>query len=264
MNKTTFVLLTILLSQPCFTQIPHLSADSDTANKSGNITIMKSTIYPADPNIGSWSVKQSHCSESLSEKLGWPCDMRISSIQYWGYRKKDVKNPGYYLLWFGPGPGQVLMENEEIQIEDKLKSVLIPELPSAAITKYILKYDDVFDDTLRDEYFGRIIIGEDYLAIGGWFDKFMAVGVYKNFENIDEFLSLANQYFQLPEIDREKIDISEADGLFYSYIDRENMFMLRGHRAFVTRSLETLNNMEKSDFKMVIELIKYYDEEFMP
>jgi hypothetical protein len=157
-----------------------------------------------------------------------------------------------------------LSTQEFSNINSRLEATIKPEISSSSITKLILKYNDVMDDTLRDEYFGRVQVGSDRFAIGGWFDKFMVVGVYKYFDNVDEFLKLARDYFQLPAINKENIDIIENGEPYYSYIDRENMFMLRGHGVFIVPGDDDLTDAEKKDMKMVIELIKYYDKEFMP
>jgi hypothetical protein len=42
------------------------------------------------------------------------------------------------------------------------------------------------------------------------------------------------------------------------------MFMLRGHADFIVPNNDGLSDAEQKDMKMVIELIKYYDKEFLP
>jgi hypothetical protein len=227
------------------------------ANKSGEFMNME--------NAKSWEIRGYLYSSSLDEKLGWPWSLNISSLTMDNYlRKRNLKSPGYYLIECGSGPGWALGVGEYDHIMDNLESTLAPELPSSAFMNFILKYNDVLFDSLRDEYFGRIQIGSDRFAVGGWFDKFMVVGVYKYFDNVDDFLKLARHYFQLPEIKKEDISITENGEPFYSYIDRENMFMLRGHADFIVPNNDGLSDAEQKDMKMVIELIKYYDKEFLP
>jgi hypothetical protein len=216
-------------------------------------------------NIGPWRVDGYLYSVSLDERLGSPWDIYGSSLSSgYNFRKKNIKNPGYYLIECGSGPGDNLDPKASGWIMNKCTSLLSDDMLSAAFTNFILRYDNVFDDSTRDEYFGRIQIDNHRLAIGGWFDKFMVVGIYKYFDNPDDFLDLARRYFQLAEIDKNRLEIIENGEPFYSYLDRENMFLLRGHGVFIVPADSTLTDAEKKDMKMVIELIKYYDEEFMP
>ena len=74
-------------------------------------------------------------------------------------------------------------------------------------------------------------------------------------------LTAAGKYFLLPEISPTEVAVETSDeDFFYSYLDRNKGFMLRGYRI----QLENPDDPETSLSAKVIEYIKYHDPEFVP
>jgi hypothetical protein len=191
------------------------------------------------------------------------------SMEYWGKekgRKYDIKNPGDYLnepflTTFPPGY-YLFSEPESAKIAAYLKEIFKAEMNIDNVLPYIYGYHKVLDDSTRTEFHGRFMLDGKKATFGGWFDKVAVGGVVCNYDNIDEFMKLAHKYFKLPEISLNKIEVAAEDNnIFYSYLDRESRFMLRGFSV----GLSNPNNNDKdySNTK-VIELTKYYDKEFIP
>jgi hypothetical protein len=91
------------------------------------------------------------------------------------------------------------------------------------------------------------------------------LGIFADFEDVGSFLDKAVTSFKLPPVDKDKVAVYERNNKFvYSLKDRENMFILRGYNVRINCEFTTGDSMPNYEIVKVIELIKYYDEEFMP
>jgi hypothetical protein len=139
--------------------------------------------------------------------------------------------------------------------------MLQPGYTSDEIIDFITNYKNIWGDSTRSEFFGRFIIDDQRMSLGGWYDKFAVIGLYLPYDDGEGFLSAAKRYFILPDINVDSIRITKQDTLnFYEYLDRDNGFRLRGFRISfgpIDKPIDTYKTM-------VIEFTKFYDEEFVP
>jgi hypothetical protein len=199
--------------------------------------------------------------DSLMGNIWWNSSSSSISVG----RSRDKKYPGFYLNSPNKRASSGLSHIDRNTLSDLFSELLLsrPYLPENI--DFILKYDNVLGDSTRTEFFGRTEIEGAKISIGGWYRKFISIAIYTDFANIDSFLEKAIISFNLPPLDREEVAVYEkGDEFLYSLKDTENMFILRGYLVFIscgdflTESQPTNNNVK------VIELIKYFDEEFMP
>ena len=120
-------------------------------------------------------------------------------------------------------------------------------------------YHQVLRDSSRTEYYGTVEINHRKLALGGWFEKLAVFGFYDHYQGVDEFLKKAKEYFNLPDITKDAVRIERKDDkYFYSVLDRDARYWLRGYR--IVTFGESLEHHPWD----VIELLRFYDEEFVP
>jgi len=193
--------------------------------------------------------------------------MDLSSPTVDDSRKKDLKYPGFYLNPPSSGIKSEFSQTETVPfnklLNESLGERLLP-LQAANFT-FVYKFDKVAGDPARSEFFGKAEKEGIYISVGGWFGKFASIGVFADFTDIDSFLENVDTYFNLPPIDKENVIVhKKGDEYLFSLEDRKNMYLLRGYDTIgecwrVLNESRSINNRQ-----MVIELIKYYDEEFMP
>ncbi len=198
-------------------------------------------------------------SEKLGNRYLYPAiDIPGESLE----RSSNKKAPGDYMVETSTLSPIVSLDMADNKWFDNcLKTILTPNYYDRNISGFIKKYDDVLGDSSRHEFYGKYQFNGIKFSTGGWFGKFTDIGVYSNYSSVVEFLKLARQYFQLPEISQDKVDIyNEGDDFFYSVLDRDNMFWLRGYNV-VLDNQNDLKDMIKTN---IIQLAKYYDKDFVP
>jgi hypothetical protein len=131
--------------------------------------------------------------------------------------------------------------------------------------EYISKYENLFGDSSRTEFYGRYETVDNDISIGGWFGKFVSIAVFTDFTDVASFLEQAEWFLRLPPLNRENIIVYEKKKEYVIFLEnRENMFILRGYDVYVHGGETPGKSYHKREIARVIELIKYYDEEFMP
>lgn len=186
----------------------------------------------------------------------------------WGYgdefdgRTRNKKNPGDYLI----PPGKYSQKRwkftnkESSWLKSALKENMGDEYYCPQMESFCRLYHRVLLDSSRTEYFGTLEMNHRKLAIGGWFEKLAVFGFFDHYQGVDEFLKKANEYFNLPDISRDMVRIERKDDkYFYSVLGREARYWLRGYRIVLSDS----DTHEHHSWD-VIELLKFYDEEFVP
>jgi hypothetical protein len=177
-------------------------------------------------------------------------------------RKNDIKNPGDYL------DGPTLVSPMAIpSLPDSISSSKLKGYYNDAVNsnyliddihKFISNFDNIQEDSSRNEFFGRFIIDGNKVSFGGWYNKFSVIGLYLPYRDSKEFIAIAKSFFKLPDINMGSIKVISEDTIkFYEYLDHANNFRLRGFPI-------TLGPPKASYRTMVIEFTKYYDSEFMP
>jgi len=180
-------------------------------------------------------------------------------------RNKDKKHPGFYL-----NPPNAVRETELSQIEkdslfSSVNELLINRFSISRNADFISKFENVFGDSSRTEFYGRCETVDNDISIGGWFGKFTSIAVFTDFTDVESFLEKAGEFLRLPPINRENIIVYEKKKEYMIFLkDRENMFILRGYDTFVQCGFFQGGPYPKDTTARVIELVKYYDEEFMP
>jgi hypothetical protein len=199
--------------------------------------------------------------DSILGNIWWTGSSLGSSLG----RSEDKKYPGFYLIPPKTGSKSGLSGVERDTLNNLLSELLRAHLYSPQLIDFVSKYEDIFGDSTRDEFFGRTIIEENEISTGGWFGQFISLGIFADFEDVGSFLDKAVTSFKLPPVDKDKVAVYERNNKFvYSLKDRENMFILRGYNVRINCEFTTGDSMPNYEIVKVIELIKYYDEEFMP
>jgi hypothetical protein len=188
----------------------------------------------------------------------------LTTLESWG-RKYNIKSPGDYLkkprvTANRDNPGS-LEAYDSLYLVNDLIRILVSKYASSKILGYINRFEDVLNDSTRDEFYGRFSIDKVKFTLAGWPGKFTVLGIFGSYDGVEEFIALAEKYLDVRHIAPAEVSVqSDGDHYYYSLLDRDNKFALRGFE------LGVVNNNDESDYKIydVIEFIKYYDEEFMP
>jgi len=196
--------------------------------------------------------------------LGNIWDNPLSQLPPLG-RKEDKKYPGFYLIPPPMGSKSGLTDVEKDTISNLVKELLREHLYSPQLMEFVYKYTEVCGDCIRDEFFGRAITMENEISVGGWFGKFVSLGIFADYSDVGSFLDIAITSFKLPPVDKNNVAVYEKGNEFvYSLRDKENMYILRGYNILVVCEFTTGDSAPNIETIKVIELIKYYDEEFIP
>jgi hypothetical protein len=180
-------------------------------------------------------------------------------------RKEDNKHPGFYL-----NPPNAVRETELSQIEKdslfgSINELLINRFNLSRDVEFISKFENVFGDSSRTEFYGRYEFVDNDISVGGWIGKFTSIAIFTNFTDVNSFLEQAERFYRLPPVNRDKIIVYEKKKEYMIFMeDRENMFILRGYDVYVHCGETPGKTYLKAEIARVIELTKYYDEEFMP
>ncbi len=193
-------------------------------------------------------------------------DLYVPQIGQHG-RTINKKAAGDYLSppWFYEyeSPPLPLGQPENEYLSSSLSGILTKSFWNPEVLDYLQQYKNILNDTTRNEFYGRVAINGKKFVFGGWIGKLTVTGVYDDYSDVSEFINKAKSYFRLPDINPRNVQvvISESGGeFFYSFLDRKNKFWLRGYKI-------NLNNpIDHSIYKKrnVIELLKYYAEDFVP
>lgn len=220
-------------------------------------------------------VEEQECDAPLGnwdKESGWTFDEFVENLRgpyyvLWGYgdeiygRTRNKKNPGDYLMRpssHSSGPWQ-FTDKESAWLKTVLKENMGDEYYCPQMVSFCRPYHRVLRDSSRTEYYGTLEINHRKLAFGGWFEKLAVFGFYDHYEGVDEFLKKAKEYFNLPDITRDAVRIERRDDkYFYSVLDRDARYWLRGYR--IVTFGESLEHHPWD----VIELLRFYDEEFIP
>jgi hypothetical protein len=182
-------------------------------------------------------------------------------------RRRDIKHPGFYLNPPSTGLKSEYSQAETEEFNKLLKESLGDQCRSlqAADFAFVYKFDKVIGDPDRTEFFGKAEKDGIKISVGGWLGKFASIAVFVDFTDIDSFLEKADIYFNLPPLEIEKVVIHKKNNEYlFSLEDRENMYLIRGYDT-EGKCWEVLNEPgSKNRHHKVIELIKYFDKEFMP
>jgi hypothetical protein len=118
---------------------------------------------------------------------------------------------------------------------------------------------------LRTEFYGRYETVDNDISIGGWFGKFVSIAVFTDFTDVNSSLEQAKRFFRLPPVVRDNIIVYEKNKEYMIFLEnRDSMFILRGYDVYVHCRETPGKDYLKPEVARVIELIKYYNEEFMP
>ena len=192
----------------------------------------------------------------------WRDDPRSSQLLLG--RMKNIKYPGFYLNPPPMGSASDLTQSESEMLNELPDDLLWNHLHFDKYTDFILKYVNVLGDSSRNEFFGRTVVNDTKVSIGGWFGKFISIAVYEEFTDLDSFLEKAIISFKLPPLNRDNVRIhKKGNEVLYSLKDKENMFVLRGYNVKVNFWDKIFGPESPDGNRKVIELIKYYDKEFM-
>jgi hypothetical protein len=204
--------------------------------------------------------------------LGYMTDSFLGNIWWNGSslgssigRSENKKNPGFYLIPPQTGSKSGLSSIERDTLSNLIKELLQAHLYSPQLIDFNSKYNDAFGDSTRDEFFGRALVDENEISVGGWLGKFISLGIFADFTDVGSFLDRAVTSFKLPPVDKDKVAVyGKGDEFLYSLKDSKNMFILRGYNVRINCGFTTGDSKPNIETVKVIELIKYYDEEFMP
>lgn len=182
-------------------------------------------------------------------------------------RTSKKKAPGDYLMapsLFSFDQPPVALDQTEIDyLAKSLSGILTEPYWSPDIINHIQKYRNVLKDSSRNEFYGRMVIDDKKFAIGGWFGKLTVAGVLDEYDNVSSFVNKAKTYFRLPDIDPGNVKIvhsKSGEEFFYSFLDRESKFWLRGYNIELVYSPDRSIRIKSN----VIELLKYYEKDFVP
>lgn len=239
------------------------------------IIVILFLVYMPDSEANMIVVEDEKCNTTLQDwdkESGWVFDEFVENLRGpyyipWGYgdefdgRTRNKKNPGDYLSppgYYG-GKHWTFTDKESSWLKSVLKENMGVEYYCPLMETFCLAYDRVLRDTSRTEYYGTLEINHRKLAFGGWFGKLAVFGFYDHYDGVDEFLKKAKEFFKLPDISRDMVEIDRKDDkYFYSVLDRDARYWLRGYRIVTVGE-----SLEHHPWD-VIELLKFYDEEFVP
>lgn len=135
-------------------------------------------------------------------------------------RNSDEKNPGYYLM---PPSGDEHPADtmERSFLEEILKVFLAPSYYDSSIISFA---NNIYlPNQGRNEFYFDIYSNDVRFLFSGWYGKFVHIMVFTNFDSKNSFVSQANHFFNLPNIDIDKIGYAEdirageRHDFFYSY-----------------------------------------------
>ncbi|UCC81094.1 MAG: hypothetical protein JSW64_06975 [Candidatus Zixiibacteriota bacterium] len=216
---------------------------------------------PDDPWITYCHVELTSFTDSL---LGNISRNDLSPVTTGG-RSRNKKYPGFYLNATRMGSRSALSQFEKDSLYNSVNKLLQSRFHIPREIDFISKYENVFRDSARTEFFGRTDIENVKISIGGWSGKFISVAIFNEYKGANSFLKKAFDYFRLPALKKEKIVVhKKRDEFLYLVKDKENMIILRGYRIIVNCPVISTGLKVPKKSEKVIELIKYYDEEFMP
>lgn len=220
-------------------------------------------------------VEEQECDAPLGnwdKDAGWRFDEFVENLRgpyydLWGYggmfgRTVDKKRAGDYLS--PPGmcsgsPGR-LTDKQMRWLNSILEENMEDDYYCPEMGTFCRAYDRVLLDSSRTEYYGTLEINHRKLAFGGWFEKLAVFGFFDPYDGVDEFIKKAKEYFNLPDITGDAVRIERKDDkYFYSVLDRDARYWLRGYRIV----LSDIKTNERHPWD-VIELLRFYDEEFVP
>ena len=181
-------------------------------------------------------------------------------------RSSKIKRPGNYFYNpeydpEGAGRPNYLKDISRKIIFSYIKNILNKKYFSSRIVNYIAEYNKVLNDSTRNEYYGNIKIDENYFVFSGWLGKFAVFSVCTKFSNADEFIEMAHKYFEIPSLSSKDVVIENACDLnFYTLVDRQNMLWLNGYKIIL---MHQRNNPDTTETN-IIQLVKYFDKDFVP
>lgn len=225
----------------------------------------KIKIINHDSSFGGWpgyySISIGPFVDSLMGNVSWTG----SSVPEGLDRKTDKTHPGFYLNPPNTGSRSELSQIEKDSLFSSIDELLQNRYHISKEAEYISKYENLFGDSSRTEFYGRYETVDNDVSIGGWFGKFVSIAVFTDFTDVASFLELAERIFRLPPLNRENIVVYENKKEYVIFLEnRETMFILRGYDVNVHCGETPGKTYIKPEVARVIELIKYYDEEFMP
>jgi len=152
------------------------------------------------------------------------------SIYSYTIRNNDIDNPGnYYMLPFNFSEIQVSLEDKVF-----LNNLLSKYLPSEYYSESIVdSIENIFlDDLNRKEFFFEANLNSTRFRFSGWYGKFAHIFVFTEFDSREGLIKAAEQYFNLPPLDKKNVSYDEEDiddkhpDFFYSYVAEEIDFKL--------------------------------------
>ena len=111
------------------------------------------------------------------------------------------------------------------------------------------------------EFFFEADINNIRFRFSGWYGKFAHIFVFTDFDSKEGFIEKANQYFNLPEMDINKVSLdkdTDSPDYFYSYDNRNADFKLVAY-PFLKRKIEEGKSAYSID-GAVLDLTIYPEE----
>lgn len=179
-------------------------------------------------------------------------------------RNNDVENPGNYYQYPYTYSIRDVDSTEIVFLEGLLSEFLQPEYYSDEIFSSI---ENIYlPDLERLEFFYEVELNSTRFRLTGWYEEFIHVYVYTDFDSKAGFIERARQYFNLPDLDISKVSYDEeiVEGMgrrdfFYSYDDPEAEFKLNAY-PFLKREGRVGGAVYSYD-GMVLDLTIYAEEE---